>query len=103
MPKAATLRFFGARLRAEQMGRLMSPVRVATFIQAPLSVASASIWIAPTRASCTPLTKWEAKAISAAGVVLLSLFVRNYDDWVKFRAAVGVAGFGTMLWLIWGE
>src|SRR5256885_14375133 len=66
MPKAGgTYVFLREAYGPNKWGRLMSFLFVwQTFIQAPLSVASASIGFARYASYLHPLNKWEAKAIS---------------------------------------
>ena len=82
MPKAGgTYVFLREAYGPGRWGRLMSFLFVwQTFVQAPLSVASASIGFARYAGYLHPLNRWEAKAISGGLVIFV----------------------GTMLWLIWG-
>src|SRR6266436_3869239 len=73
MPKAGgTYVFLREAYGPGKWGRLMSFLFVwQTFIQAPLSVASASIGFARYASYLHPLTLWEAKAISGGLVLVL--------------------------------
>src|SRR2546430_50368 len=74
-----------------------------TFIQAPLSVASASIGFARYASYLHPLNKWEAKAISGGLVlVLIVLLYRRITTIGKISVLLWAGVIGTMLWLIWG-
>src|SRR5260221_13497144 len=74
-----------------------------TFIQAPLSVDSASIGYARYTSFLHPLNKWEAKAISGGLVlVLIVLLYRRITTIGKISVLLWAGVIGTMLWLIWG-
>src|SRR2546423_7294405 len=105
MPKAGgTYVFLREAYGPNKWGRLMSFLFVwQTFIQAPLSVASASIGFARYASYLHPLNKWEAKAISGGLVlVLIVLLYRRITTIGKISVLLWVGVIGTMLWLIWG-
>src|SRR5216117_273633 len=105
MPKAGgTYVFLREGYGPNKWGRLMSFLFVwQTFIQAPLSVASASIGFARYASYLHPLTKWEAKAISGGLVlVLIVLLYRRITTIGKISVLLWAGVIGTMLWLIWG-
>ena len=105
MPKAGgTYVFLREAYGPLRWGRLMSFLFVwQTFVQAPLSVASASIGFARYAGYLHPLSKWEAKAISGALVILLVvLLYRKIQTIGKISVLLWVGVVGTMLWLIWG-
>ena len=105
MPKAGgTYVFLREAYGPLRWGRLMSFLFVwQTFIQAPLSVASASIGFARYAGYLHPLSKWEAKAISGALVILLVILLyRKIQTIGKISVLLWVGVVGTMLWLIWG-
>src|SRR5256885_10967002 len=105
MPKAGgTYVFLREAYGPNKWGRLMSFLFVwQTFIQAPLSVASASIGFARYASYLHPLNKWEAKAISGGLVlVLIVLLYRRVTTIGEIFVLVLAGVIGTMLWLIWG-
>jgi len=105
MPKAGgTYVFLREAYGPNKWGRLMSFLFVwQTFIQAPLSVASASIGFARYASYLHPLNKWEAKAISGGLVlVLIVLLYRRITTIGKISVLLWAGVIGTMLWLIWG-
>jgi amino acid transporter len=105
MPKAGgTYVFLREAYGPNKWGRLMSFLFVwQTFIQAPLSVASASIGFARYASFLHPLNKWEAKAISGGLVLLLIvLLYRRITTIGKISVLLWAGVVGTMLWLIWG-
>src|SRR5438552_786605 len=105
MPKAGgTYVFLREAYGPNKWGRLMSFLFVwQTFIQAPLSVASASIGFARYASYLHPLTKWEAKAISGGLVlILIVLLYRRITTIGKISVLLWAGVIGTMLWLIWG-
>ena len=105
MPKAGgTYVFLREAYGPNKWGRLMSFLFVwQTFIQAPLSVASASIGFARYATYLHPLNKWEAKAISGGLVLLLIvLLYRRITAIGKISVLLWAGVIGTMLWLIWG-
>src|SRR5260370_11813516 len=74
-----------------------------TFVQAPLSVASACIGFARYAGYLHPLTLWQAKAISGSLVIfLVILLYRKVTTIGKISVLLWVGVVGTMLWLIWG-
>src|SRR5208283_4329605 len=85
-------------------GRLMSFLFVwQTFVQAPLSVASASIGFARYAGYLHPLTTVESKMISGGLVLLLVvLLYRKITTIGKISILLWMRVVGTMLWLIWG-
>src|SRR6202790_4081601 len=85
-------------------GRLMSFLfGWQTFVQAPLSVASASIGFARYAGYLHPLTLWQAKAISGSLVIfLVILLYRKITTIGKISVLLWLGVVGTMLWLIWG-
>lgn len=105
MPKAGgTYVFLREAYGPGKWGRLMSFLFVwQTFIQAPLSIASASIGFSRYASYLHPLTHWESKAISGGLVLLLIvLLYRRITTIGKISVLLWVGVIGTMLWLIWG-
>jgi amino acid transporter len=105
MPKAGgTYVFLREAYGPLRWGRLMSFLFVwQTFVQAPLSVASASIGFARYAGYIHPFSKWQAKAISGALVILLVILLyRKIQTIGKISVFLWVGVVGTMLWLIWG-
>jgi fructoselysine transporter len=105
MPKAGgTYVFLREAYGPGRWGRLMSFLFVwQTFVQAPLSVASASIGFARYAGYLHPLTIWQAKAISGGLVIfLVVLLYRKITTIGKISVLLWVGVVGTMLWLIWG-
>lgn len=105
MPQAGgTYVFLREAYGPGRWGRLMSFLFVwQTFVQAPLSVASASIGFARYAGYLHPLTKWQGKAISGGLVILLvMLLYRRIATIGKISVLLWVGVVGTMLWLIWG-
>src|SRR5579859_2153155 len=105
MPKAGgTYVFLREAYGPGRWGRLMSFLFVwQTFVQAPLSVASASIGFARYAGYLHPLTLWQAKAISGGLVIfLVILLYRKITTIGKISVLLWVGVVGTMLWLIWG-
>src|SRR5215471_9054549 len=105
MPKAGgTYVFLSEAYGPQKWGRLMSFLFVwQTFLHVPLSVSSASIGFAEYAKYLHPFTKWEAKAISGALVLLLIvLLYRRITTIGKISVLLWVGVIGTMLWLIWG-
>src|SRR5882757_9986965 len=98
------LRFPPRSLGPGRWGRLMSFLFVwQTFVQAPLSVASASIGFARYAGYLHPLALWQAKAISGSLVIfLVILLYRKITTIGKISVLLWVGVVGTMLWLIWG-
>ncbi|MGC0771819.1 MAG: APC family permease [Candidatus Acidiferrum sp.] len=85
-------------------GRLMSFLFVwQTFVQAPLSIASASIGFARYAGYLHPLTTLEAKAVSGGLVLLLVILLyRRITTIGKISVLLWAGVIGTLLWLIWG-
>jgi fructoselysine transporter len=105
MPKAGgTYVFLREAYGPGRWGRMMSFLFVwQTFVQAPLSVASASIGFARYAGYLHPLTKWQAKSISGGLVILLVILLyRRIQTIGKISVLLWVGVVGTMLWLIWG-
>jgi len=105
MPKAGgTYVFLREAYGPGRWGRLMSFLFVwQTFVQAPLSVASASIGFARYAGYLHPLALWEAKAISGSLVIfLVILLYRKITTIGKISVLLWLGVVGTMLWLIWG-
>jgi fructoselysine transporter len=105
MPKAGgTYVFLREAYGPGRWGRLMSFLFVwQTFVQAPLSVASASIGFARYAGYLHPLTPIQAKAISGSLVLLLVILLyRRIQTIGKISVLLWVGVVGTMLWLIWG-
>jgi amino acid transporter len=105
MPKAGgTYVFLREAYGPERWGRLMSFLFVwQTLVQAPLSVASASIGFAKYAAYLRPLKMWEEKTISGVLVVFIAfLLYRRITTIGKISVLLWVGVVGTMLWLIWG-
>jgi len=105
MPKAGgTYVFLREAYGPGRWGRMMSFLFVwQTFVQAPLSVASASIGFARYAGYLHPLTRWEAKAISGGLVIfLVILLYRKITTIGKISVLLWLGVVGTMLWLIWG-
>jgi len=105
MPRAGgTYVFLREAYGPGRWGRLMSFLFVwQTFVQAPLSVASASIGFARYAGYLHPLTTWEAKAV-AGGLVLflIALLYRRITTIGKISVLLWTGVVGTLLWLIWG-
>jgi len=105
MPKAGgTYVFLREAYGPEKWGRLMSFLFVwQTFVQAPLSIASASIGFASYVAYLHPLTTVQSKMVSGGLVVfLVILLYRRITTIGKISLLLWVGVVGTMLWLIWG-
>ncbi len=105
MPKAGgTYVFLREAYGPGRWGRLMSFLFVwQTFVQAPLSVASASIGFARYAGYLHPLTAVESKMISGGLVLLLVvLLYRKITAIGKISILLWMGVVGTMLWLIWG-
>src|SRR5258708_11526583 len=85
-------------------GRLMSFLFVwQTVVQAPLSVASASIGFTRYVGYLHPLNKWEAKAFSGGLIILLVvLLYRRITTIGKISLLLWAGVVATLLWLIWG-
>src|SRR6201981_1376630 len=105
MPKAGgSYVFLREAYGPQRWGRLMSFLFVwQTFVQAPLSVASASIGFTRYAAYLHPLSGWQAKAVSGSLVIfLVILLYRKITTIGKISVLLWVGVVGTMLWLIWG-
>src|SRR5260221_11244219 len=105
MPKAGgTYVFLPEAYGPGRWGRLMSFLFVwQTFVQAPLSVASASIGFARYAGYLHPLTLWQAKTISGSLVIfLVILLYRKITTIGRISVLLWVGVVVTMLWLIWG-
>src|SRR5206468_166549 len=105
MPKAGgTYVFLREAYGPERWGRLMSFLFVwQTFVQAPLSVASASIGFARYAGYLHPLSTLQAKTISGGLVILIVILLyRRITTIGKISVLLWIGVVGTMLWLIWG-
>jgi len=105
MPRAGgTYVFLREGYGPGRWGRLMSFLFVwQTFVQAPLSVASASIGFSRYAGYLHPLTTIEAKAVSGGLVLLLVvLLYRKIQTIGKISVMLWIGVVGTILWLIWG-
>jgi len=105
MPKAGgTYVFLREAYGPGRWGRLLSFLFVwQTFVQAPLSVASASIGFARYAGYLHPLGTLQAKAISGGLVILLVILLyRRIQTIGRISVFLWVGVVGTMLWLIWG-
>src|SRR6266513_485341 len=105
MPKAGgTYVFLREAYGPEKWGRLMSFLFVwQTFLQAPLSVASASLGFARYAGYLHPLSTLQAKTISGRLVIFLVLILyRRINTIGKISVLLWAGVMGTMLWLIWG-
>jgi fructoselysine transporter len=105
MPRAGgTYVFLREAYGPGRWGRLMSFLFVwQTFVQAPLSIASASIGFARYAGYLHPLTTLEGKAISGGLVLfLVILLYRRITTIGKISVLLWTGVVGTLLWLIWG-
>ena len=105
MPRAGgTYVFLREAYGPGRWGRLMSFLFVwQTFIQAPLSIASASIGFARYAGYLHPLSTLQAKAVSGGLVLLLVvLLYRRITTIGKISVLLWTGVVGTLLWLIWG-
>jgi fructoselysine transporter len=105
MPRAGgTYVFLREAYGPGRWGRLMSFLFVwQTFVQAPLSIASASIGFASYAAYLHPLSTFEAKAVSGGLVLfLVVLLYRRITTIGKISVLLWTGVVGTLLWLIWG-
>ena len=105
MPRAGgTYVFLREAYGPVRWGRLMSFLFVwQTFVQAPLSIASASIGFARYAGYLHPLSMLGAKAISGGLVILLVILLyRRITTIGKISVLLWAGVVGTMLWLIWG-
>jgi fructoselysine transporter len=105
MPRAGgTYVFLRESYGSGRWGRLLSFLFVwQTFVQAPLSVASASIGFSRYAGYLHPLTTIEAKAVAGGLVLLLVvLLYRKIQTIGKISVLLWIGVVGTILWLIWG-
>src|SRR6202163_2999196 len=105
MPKSGgTYVFLREAYGPARWGRLMSFLFVwQTLVQAPLSVASASIGFAKYAGYLYPLTPLQSKAISGGLVILIVILLyRRIATVGKISVLLWIGVIGTMLWLIWG-
>ena len=105
MPRAGgTYVFLREAYGPGRWGRLMSFLFVwQTFVQAPLSIASASIGFARYAGYLHPLTTLEAKAVSGGLVLfLVVLLYRRITTIGKISVLLWAGVIATLLWLIWG-
>ena len=105
MPKAGgTYVFLREAYGPEKWGRLMSFLFVwQMLVQAPLSVASASIGFAKYAVYFYPLKTYQTKAVSGALVVFIAfLLYRRITTIGKISVLLWIGVVGTMVWLIWG-
>jgi fructoselysine transporter len=105
MPRAGgTYVFLREAYGPGRWGRLMSFLFVwQTFVQAPLSIASASIGFASYAAYLHPLSTFESKAVSGGLVLfLVVLLYRRITTIGKISVLLWAGVVGTLLWLIWG-
>jgi amino acid transporter len=105
MPRAGgTYVFLREAYGPGRWGRLMSFLFVwQTFVQAPLSIASASIGFARYAGYLHPLSTLEAKAVSGGLVLfLVILLYRRITTIGKISVLLWAGVVGTLLWLIWG-
>jgi fructoselysine transporter len=105
MPRAGgTYVFLREAYGTDSWGRLMSFLFVwQVFVQAPLSIASASIGFANYAGYLHPLSTVQAKMISGGLVFfLVILLYRRIATIGKISVLLWVGVVGTILWLIWG-
>jgi amino acid transporter len=105
MPRAGgTYVFLREAYGPGRWGRLMSFLFVwQTFVQAPLSIASASIGFARYAGYLHPLSTLQAKAVSGGLVLfLIVLLYRRITTIGKISVLLWAGVVGTLLWLIWG-
>jgi fructoselysine transporter len=105
MPRAGgTYVFLREAYGPQSWGRLMSFLFVwQVFVQAPLSIASASIGFANYAGYLHPLSTLQAKMISGGLVVfLVILLYRRIGTIGKISVLLWIGVVGTILWLIWG-
>jgi fructoselysine transporter len=105
MPRAGgTYVFLREAYGPGRWGRLMSFLFVwQTFVQAPLSIASASIGFARYAGYLHPLSTLETKAVSGGLVLfLVVLLYRRITTIGKISVLLWAGVVGTLLWLIWG-
>jgi len=105
MPKAGgTYVFLREAYGPQRWGRMMSFLFVwQTFVQAPLSVASASIGFTRYAGYLHPLLPLQAKAVSGGLVIfLVILLYRRITTIGKISLFLWAGVVATLLWLIWG-
>src|SRR5947209_13099970 len=105
MPKAGgTYVFLREAYGPQRWGRLMSFLFVwQTFVQVPLSVASASIGFTRYAGYLHPLSPLQAKAVSGGLVIfLVILLYRRITTIGKISLLLWAGVVATLLWLIWG-
>jgi fructoselysine transporter len=105
MPRAGgTYVFLREAYGPGRWGRLMSFLFVwQTFVQAPLSIASASIGFASYAAYLHPLSTLQAKAVSGGLVLfLVVLLYRRITTIGRISILLWTGVVGTLVWLIWG-
>src|SRR5438552_8553931 len=105
MPKAGgSYVFLREAYGPRRWGRLMSFLFVwQTFVQAPLSVASASIGFTRYAGYLHPLSPLQAKAVSGGLVIfLVILLYRRIAIVGKISLLLWAGVIATLLWLIWG-
>jgi amino acid transporter len=105
MPRAGgTYVFLREAYGPGRWGRLMSFLFVwQTFVQAPLSIASASIGFSRYAGYLHPLSTLQAKAVSGGLVLfLVVLLYRRITTIGKISVLLWTGVVGTLLWLIWG-
>jgi fructoselysine transporter len=105
MPKAGgTYVFLREAYGPQRWGRLMSFLFVwQTLVQAPLSVASASIGFAKYAGYLHPFSPLALKAISGGLVIfLVVLLYRRITTIGKISVLLWIGVVATLLWLIWG-
>ena len=105
MPRAGgTYVFLREAYGPGRWGRLMSFLFVwQTFVQAPLSVASASIGFTHYAGYLHSLSAYQGKALSGGLVIfLVILLYRRIETIGKISLLLWAGVVGTLLWLIWG-
>ena len=105
MPRAGgTYVFLREAYGPQRWGRLMSFLFVwQTFVQAPLSIASASIGFSNYASYLHPLSTPQAKVVSGALVIfLIILLYRRITTIGKISVLLWAGVVGTILWIIWG-
>ena len=105
MPKAGgTYVFLREAYGPERWGRLMSFLFVwQTLVQAPLSIASASIGFAKYAGYLRPISALQAKILSGALVIFIAfLLYRRITTIGKISVLLWIGVVGTIVWLIWG-
>ncbi|HXY25412.1 MAG TPA: APC family permease [Candidatus Acidoferrum sp.] len=105
MPKAGgTYVFLREAYGPERWGRLMSFLFVwQTLVQAPLSIASASIGFAKYAGYLLPISALQAKMLSGALVIFIAfLLYRRITTIGKISVLLWIGVVATIVWLIWG-